>query len=147
MTAMRGAGSGTPAPYRARPPSAVAGLSGDDGCGRLEAETLPAHRGDQRGVAGVVAELAAHPPEVDVDGLRGGPERRVPDVAHQLVPGHHRPRPGDQRADQVELLAGQLDLPTVPPRASTRRVEPHVLHLEHTLKVGARGRGPLVLPT
>src|SRR3954451_12203264 len=51
----------------------------------LETESGTTHRGDQRRLAGVVAELAADPPEVDVDGLRRRPEGGVPDREHQLV--------------------------------------------------------------
>src|SRR3954449_4283611 len=45
----------------------------------LEPEARATHRGDERRLARVVAELAADPPEVDVDRLRRGPEVGVPD--------------------------------------------------------------------
>src|ERR1041384_2906402 len=54
----------------------------------LEPQSLAADGGDQAWVPAVVAELAAYPAEVDVDGLRRGPERRVPHLAHQLVAAH-----------------------------------------------------------
>src|SRR4249919_312341 len=53
----------------------------------LEAQPVAAQGGDQVRAARVVAELAAYPAQVDVDGLRRGPERGVPDRHHQLVPG------------------------------------------------------------
>ena len=87
-----------PPPMTARVRSELGhgGQRSEGGCGRsisapgslgLEAQALAADRGDQLGLPAVVAELAAHPAEVDVDGLRGGPEGRVPDLAHQLVAG------------------------------------------------------------
>src|SRR5690606_21772129 len=72
---------------------------------RLESEPAAPDRGDQLRPAGVVAELAAHPAEVDVDRLRRGPEGHAPHVAHQLLARHHRAGAGDQGVDEVELLA------------------------------------------
>ena len=55
----------------------------------------------------------------------------VPHVAHQLVTGHDVAGPRDQRVDQVELLAGQHDLPATSPRSAGLGIELDVLHLEH----------------
>ena len=71
----------------------------------LEPQALPTDRGDQGGVARVVAELAAYPAEVHVDRLRRGPERRVPDLTHQLVARDDLAGVGHQRVHEVELLA------------------------------------------
>ena len=90
---------------------------------------------------GVVAELAADPPEVDVDGLRGGPERGVPDLPHQLLARDDLPGPRDQRVHQVELLAGEDDLVVAAPDAPVDGIESHVLHRDtrgHGRKARAR---------
>src|SRR6201999_95299 len=97
----------------------------------LEPQSLPADRGDQPRVPAVVTELAAYPAEVDVDGLRRGPEGRVPHVAHQLVAGDDRACALHQHQHQVELLAGQDDLLGPTPRTTRVGIEPDVLHLDH----------------
>ena len=108
------------------------------GCG-LEAQALTSNRRDQGRVPGVVTELAAYPAEVHVDGLRRRPERRAPDVAHQLVTGDDLAGARYQGAQEVELLARQDHLGVPHPGASARRIEPDVLHLDHVVKVGNRG--------
>src|SRR6476620_10077929 len=111
MTARVGAGWDTRASVVKRSARGVAGL---------EAQPLAADRGDQLRPPAVVTELAAHPPEVDVDGLRGGPEGDAPDVAHELLAGDHRAGPGDQGMHEVEFLARQQDLAVPTPRSSGR---------------------------
>src|SRR4051794_22858454 len=67
----------------------------------LEPEPVAAHRGDQAGLAGVVAELAADPAEVHVDGLGRRPEGGVPDREHQVVARHDRTGPLHEEEQQV----------------------------------------------
>src|SRR3954451_12545560 len=108
----------------------------------LEPEPVTAHGGDQVGLAGVVAELAADPSEVHVDGLRRGPEGGVPDRVHQLVTGHDSAGPLHEKMQQVELLAREDDLAFISPHPAGSRVHGDVLDLEHALKIGTGGPFP-----
>src|SRR4029079_11559402 len=102
----------------------------------LEPEAATPDGADQHRPAGVVAELAAYPAEVHVDGLRRRPEARAPDVAHQLVAAHDVARTGGQGVEQVVLLAGQHDLPVGAPHPAGRGVDANGLDLEHGQTVG-----------
>src|SRR3954454_19914690 len=108
----------------------------------LEPEAVATDRGDQAGLARVVAELAADPAEVHVDGLRRRPEGGVPDRVHQLVTGHDSAGPLHEEMQQVELLAREDDLAFISPHPAGSRVHGDVLDLEHALKIGTGGPFP-----
>src|SRR3954452_2376010 len=108
----------------------------------LEAQAVTAHRGDQLRLAGVVAELAADPAQMHVDGLGRRPEGRVPDRVHQLVTRHHGTGPLHEEMQQVELLAREDDLAIISPHPTGRRVHGDVLDLEHPMKIGFEGPSP-----
>ena len=55
-----------------------------------------------------LAELAAQPGQVDVDGAVGAAVRLPPHLGEQLALGHHLAGPLGQREQQVELLAREL---------------------------------------
>src|SRR6201995_5736452 len=76
----------------------------------LEPEADPAHGGDVAGAVGVVAELAAEPGDVHVQGLGRRPPLGVPDLAHDLLAGDHLAGVPEQDPEQVELLGGELQL-------------------------------------
>ena len=101
-------------------------------------------RGDQRGLARVVVELATQPAEVDVDGLGVGVERRLPHVRHQLDTRDDVTGARHERVQELELLARQPDLAVASPHLPGGRVESYVLHSQHPLKVGtpSRADGP-----
>src|SRR3954451_20698338 len=105
----------------------------------LEPVAVATDRGDQAGLARVVAELAADPAEGHVDGLRRRPEGGVPDRVHQLVTGHDSAGPLHEEEQQVELLAREHDLAFISPHPAGRRVHGDVLDLEHSLKIGTEG--------
>src|SRR5688572_18869413 len=97
--------------------------SGSDGArGGLEPQAAAAVRGDQGGPARVVAELAAQPAQMHVDGLRAGVERRLPHALHQLPARHDVAGPGHEGVQELELLAGQPDLAVASPDPSRRGV-------------------------
>src|SRR5262249_43239728 len=77
---------------------------------QLEPEPDPAHGGDVARAVRVVAELAAEPGDVHVEGLGRAPPLAVPDLPHDLLPGDHLPGVVHQHAQQVELLGGELEL-------------------------------------
>src|SRR5206468_463744 len=76
----------------------------------LKAEPDAPDRGDVPGAVRVVAELAAQPGNVHVERLGRGPPLRVPDLAHDLLPGDHLARVAQQDPEQVEFLGGQVDV-------------------------------------
>src|SRR6266487_5196355 len=76
----------------------------------LKAEPDAPDRGDVPGAVRVVAELAAQPGNVHVERLGRGPPLRVPDLAHDLLPGDHLARVAQQDPEQVEFLGGQVEL-------------------------------------
>ena len=86
------------------------------------------------GLARVVAELAAQPAEVHVDGLGVGVERRLPHVGHQLAAGDDVARARHQGVQELELLAGEPDLAVATPHLSRGGVESYVLHSQHAVK-------------
>src|SRR5687768_16300068 len=93
-----------PAVVAAVPSSVPPVLAGHCVGGRLEAEPAAAVGGDERGLARVVPELAAQPPQVHVDGLRVGVERRLPHVGHQLAAGDDVARARHEGVQELELL-------------------------------------------
>lgn len=99
--------------------------------GRLEAQATPADGGDERGVTGVIPQLAAYPTQMHVDGLRRGPEVGVPHLAHQLVAGHDLTRARDQRVNKIEFFARQRDLAGAAPHAAIHGIEFDVLDCVH----------------
>src|SRR6478735_2209564 len=121
-----------PSRPRSRPRSAAQLTS--RGGGRLEAQAATAVGGDQRRAARVVAELAAQPAEVHVDGLGVGVERRLPHVGHQLAAGDDVARARHQGVQELELLAGEPDLAVATPHLSRGGVESYVLHSQHAVK-------------
>src|SRR5689334_25291624 len=100
-----------------------AGRSERRGRAGLEPQPLAADGRDEGRGAGVVSELAPDPAQVHVDRLRGGPEVRLPHVAHELRAGDDLPRPADEGVEEVELLAGQVDLALGAPDLPGARVE------------------------
>src|SRR5215468_8003086 len=94
----------------------------------LEPEPDPAHGGDVARAVRVVAELAAEPGDVHVEGLGRAPPFAVPDLPHDLLPGDHLPGVVHQHAQQVELLGGELELGVADPGPPGVRVDPHPLH-------------------
>src|SRR5690606_25876304 len=78
---------------------------------------------DAGGVLGVVLDLA--PQEVDVllGVLAGAVGLAGPDPVEDLLAGEDLPRPGDQEAEQLVLLGGELHLP-----AGHLHVLPLVVH-------------------
>src|SRR4051812_34400982 len=62
------------------------------------------------GLGGGLAELAAQPRQVDVDGAVAAAVRLAPHLREQLTLRHHLAGSLGQREQQVELLAGQLEL-------------------------------------
>ena len=105
----------------------------------LESQTGAADGCDQSGASGVVAQLAADPAKVHVDGLRRGPVLGVPDLAHQLSAGHDLTGSDHQAVQQIELLSRQQYLDAATPDSAANGIEPHVLHLKHPHKVEAAG--------
>src|SRR5689334_59813 len=121
---------------RRRGPARCAVRRSEDGDGaELETEPLAAHGGDQVRVAAVVADLAADPAQVDVDGLRGGPEPRRPDVLHELVAADDGARVGDELVEEVVLLARHLHLLLATPHTAGLGVDSDVLNLDHKQNV------------
>src|SRR5215475_766042 len=94
----------------------------------LEPEPDPAHGGDVARAVRVVAELAAEPGDVHVEGLGRAPPLAVPDLPHDLLPGDHLPGVVHQHTQQVELLGGELELGVADPGTPGIRVHPHPLH-------------------
>src|SRR5579863_3282324 len=94
----------------------------------FEPEPDAAHGGDEMRVVRVVAELATEPGHVHVEGLRRSPPLAVPDLAHDLVPGHDLARLGHQQIEQVELLGREIELGGAEPGPARVRVDPHALH-------------------
>src|SRR5215467_6925123 len=94
----------------------------------LEPEPDPAHGGDVARAVRVVAELAAEPGDVHVEGLGRAPPLAVPDLPHDLLPGDHLPGVVHQHTQQVELLGGELKLVVADPGAPGIGVHPHPLH-------------------
>src|SRR5215469_13670151 len=93
----------------------------------FEAEPHPAHRGDVARVLGVVAQLAAEPGDVHVEGLGGSPPLAVPHLAHDLLPGHHLSCLVHQHGEQVELLGGEVELGVAEPGPAGFGVHPYPL--------------------
>src|ERR1700744_40338 len=93
----------------------------------LEPEPDPAHGRDEAGAVRVVAELAAEPGDVHVQGLGRGPPLGVPDLAHDLLAGDHLAGVPEQDPEQIELLGGELQLGVPVPGPAGLRVdaEPH----------------------
>src|ERR1700759_3517698 len=90
----------------------------------LEPEADPAHGGDVPGTVRVVAELAAKPGDVHVQRLGRRPPLGVPDLAHDLLPGHHLARVPQQDPPQVELLCGEVELGVAVPGPARLGVAP-----------------------
>src|SRR3954470_22682173 len=91
----------------------------------LESEPDAAHGGDEPRLPGVVAELAAQPRHVHVEGLGGAVPVRVPHLAHDLLARDDAAGLAYQQPEQVELLGRQVQLDVVqegPPRLD---VDPH----------------------
>src|ERR1039458_64221 len=71
-----------------------------------------------------LAELAAQPRDVDVDGLVTAAVGLVPDIGEELSPGHDPPEVGCQVVQQVELLAAQKEVPISERGLTSGRVDP-----------------------
>src|SRR5262249_43378939 len=93
----------------------------------LKAEPDAPDRGDVPGAVRVVAELATQPGNVHVERLGRGPPLRVPDLAHDLLPGDHLARVTQQDPEQVEFLGGQVELGVAVPGPPGFRVDPHAV--------------------
>ncbi len=95
-----------------QPGDPAAHLSGPRRRGRPAGRRRRGRCAGSAGSRGGLAELAAQPGQVDVDGAVGAAVRLLPDLGQQLALGDDLPRPGGQRQQQVELLAGQLQRPS-----------------------------------
>ena len=73
-----------------------------------QADPDPAHAWQVPRLGRRLAELAAQPRQVDVDGALGAAVRLLPHVGQQLALGDHLAGARRQRQQQVELLARQL---------------------------------------
>jgi hypothetical protein len=76
-------------------------------------------------VVRVIAQLAAQPGDVHVQRLRRRPPFRVPDLAHDLLAGHHFSRVAQQYPEEVELLGGEVKFGVTVPSAACLVVDPH----------------------
>src|SRR3712207_4317388 len=74
---------------------------------QTEADT--AHGAQVAGGGRGLAELAAQPGDMDVDGAVAAAVRLLPDLHEQLPARHHLALPGHQGEQQLELLAGELE--------------------------------------
>ena len=87
----------------------------------------------------VIAELAPQGTDVDVERLGGAEPVDVPDPRHQVLSRHDAPGIPRQLRQQVELLAGQLQLAPVNARGSRGNVKLEPADDERLLEAGAAG--------
>ena len=84
--------------------------TGGQSSGASKRKPEAADRRDVARVGRVVAELPAQDRDVHVEGLGRAVPGAVPDVAHQLLAGDDLAGVGHEHPEQLELLAGELDL-------------------------------------
>src|SRR5665647_627588 len=88
-----------------------------------------AHRLNEHRGGGIVAELAPHMAQVNVDQVWVTDPPRAPDLLDELVTGERPAGLTHQRREHVELGPGQLDLPARDPHLPGRQVNVQVADL------------------
>ena len=104
-------------------------------CHQPDADAAHAVQVARRG--GGLAELAAQPRQVDVDGAVRTAPGQLPDLAEQIALADDLAGAAGQREQQLELLAGQLDRTAVDGHLVAAGVDDEPADGDHRVLVGA----------
>src|SRR3954447_14154926 len=103
---------------------------------------------DEAGGLRGVAELAAEAGDVDVERLRRAEPVGVPDLVDEPLARDDAAGLAHEEGEELELLAGEVELVAGHARGAPARVEPHGPDFDRAaVGRGARGRGCGRLPT
>src|SRR3977135_1983120 len=91
-----------------------------------------ANRMDQR-IGLLAVDLAAHPPDIDVDNIRRGIEMKIPDVLQQHGPGYDAAFVADQILEQLEFPGQQKNVLAAPAGGPRHQVDREISYTQDGL--------------